>query len=426
MSARLYVGLFVGLCTGSAYADLDAPEEQIRASLQERSAEMQSQLRHWVGLNTGSFNLAGLEQFSRELEQPLVDLGFEVEIRPGPEIDYPGRGKLQTAPIVLARRGSSDPEALHLLLNGHYDTVFEPDSAFTGYRIDERRADRAMGPGVSDMKGGLVVLMHTLRALADSGDLERIRWTVLLVGDEEIGSLASRPIIEEMARSADYGFVFESSRESGAMVRSRRGLGQFFITVEGRASHAGSAHAEGRSAIRELAHEILAIEALTDYDRGVTLNIGTANGGSKRNIVPERATAWVDVRYDAPDLGEQVRERLEEITSQTTVEGTRAEIWGTLHRPPKIETEAVRRLLSAHEQVAEDLGAPTARAIHAGGGTDGSLMAGVGLAVLDSMGSRGGFAHTDREFVILSSLPERAALAALLFRRLLYLDGSER
>jgi glutamate carboxypeptidase len=213
------------------------------------------------------------------------------------------------------------------------------------------------------------------------------------------------------------------------MVSSRRGLGQFHIAVEGVAAHAGSAHERGRSAIRELAHKILAIEALTDYARGVTLNVGTVQGGSKRNIVPERAEAWIDLRYDEPAQGAEVRAALERIAAQSAVPGTRTVLWGTLHRPPKLLTPGVQGLLERQAEAARALGFASSRALHSGGGTDGSLMGAVGLAALDSIGAVGGNAHTDREWVSLASLPERSALAALLLRRLirrpLYAAGGE-
>ena len=354
--------------------------------------------------------------------KPLQTLGFEVEILPGEEIDLPDRGRVATGPVVRARRKARTQEQgerppLRVLLVGHFDTVFEPDSAFQRFESDPAHPDRATGPGVADMKGGLVVLFEALRGLATLGELDDAEWTVLLNSDEEIGSLGSRGLIESEARRAEVGFVFESAQD-GAMVRSRRGLGQFQLTVEGVAAHAGSAHEQGRSAVLEIAAKILRIEALTDYDRGLTLNVGIVRGGTKRNIVPERAEAWIDVRYDAPQLGQDVRDALEAVTKESVVDGTHSTLWGRLHRPPKQATPEVDALLERHEQVARALGILLPQPRHAGGGTDGSLMGGVGLATLDSMGVVGGAAHTRREHVDLSSLPSRAALAAVLLRRL--------
>jgi glutamate carboxypeptidase len=203
------------------------------------------------------------------------------------------------------------------------------------------------------------------------------------------------------------------------MIRSRRGIGQFELEVEGVAAHSGGAHHEGRSAILELAHQVIALEALTDYAAGVTVNVGVIEGGSKRNVVPERARAWIDVRFDAAEAGEALLERMLALVGEPHVPGTSARLRGALHRPPRPATPRGDALLERHAGVARDLGLASPAPIHAGGGTDGSLMAAVGLAVIDSMGVRGAGTHTDGEFVVLESLPERAALAAILWRRLI-------
>ncbi len=168
---------------------------------------MVSLLERWVDTNTGTWNRAGLESFAGELVTPLVELGFEVELESA-EIDYPGRGRVGIGPLIVARRAGPDGGGQRFLLIGHYDTVFEPDSAFQRYRLDTDDPSRARGPGVADMKGGLIVMLYALRALAESGDLDRAHWTVLLNADEEIGSLSSRPHIEREARLATLGSWF--------------------------------------------------------------------------------------------------------------------------------------------------------------------------------------------------------------------------
>jgi len=413
--------LLLGLSTPAPAEVLDAEEIELKVMIADRAEVMSATLAEWVALNTGSWNLPGLEAFSALLAEALGELGFEVQVQPGPRIELPGRGQLATGPLLVARRAARvEPQrALRFLLSGHYDTVFEPASGFQQLRTDPNTPGRVIGPGAADMKGGLIILLEALRALGQSGDLDRASWTVVLNADEETGSLGSRAVIEAEARQAQVGFVFEPPPESGAMVRSRRGLGQFHLSVEGVAAHAGRAHAEGRSAIHEMAAKILRIEALTDYERGLTVNVGTVEGGSKRNIVPERAEAWIDLRYDHPRLGEEARQALESVAEESVVEGTRGALWGILHRPPKLATPEIDRLLEAHAEVAGALGIELPPAVHAGGGTDGSLMGAVGLGTLDSMGIVGGACHTEREFADLKSLPERTALAALLFRRLL-------
>ncbi len=405
-----------------AAAQLAAREIELRVDMAAHAEAMAAQLQRWVDMNSGTWNRAGLERLAQELVTALEELGFVVELTEGATVELPGLEGARTGPIVLARREAARPgqgEPPRLLLSGHFDTVFEPDSPFQRFARDPARPARAGGPGVADMKGGLVVMLYALQALGESGDLDRAHWVVVLNADEEIGSLGSRPTIEREARAADYGFVFEAAQRGGGMVRSRRGLGQFHFEVEGVASHAGSAHQKGRSAVRELAHKTLAVEALTDYERGITLNVGIARGGSKRNIVPERAEAWIDLRYDEAAQGEEMRRTLLGIAERVWVEGTSTSFWGSLHRPPKLATPEVEALLTAHARAASDLGISLPDPLHAGGGTDGSLMGHVGLPTLDSMGVVGGGAHTSREFVVLDSLPERAALAAVLLSRLI-------
>ncbi len=418
----------VGGLLASAWLALPAPvlaqlspaEIELRARVEERADEMTRTLESWVDSNTGSGNPDGLDRFATRLREAFADLGFEISVEPGAALDIPGMNGARTGPTLIGRRrarAQSQRTPLRLLLMGHYDTVFETDSPFQRFRrIDG--ASRATGPGVADMKGGLVVLLYALRALHANGVLDQAHWTLLFNADEENGSLGSRATIEREARRADYGFVFEAAQTGGAMIRSRRGLGQFHLVVEGTAAHSGSSHSKGRSALLELAEKILLIEALTDYERGITLNVGVARGGTKRNIVPEYAEAWIDLRYDRPEQGEEIRRALESIAAQTHVDGTRTTLWGTLHRPPKTSSDGVDALLAAHADVALDLGIELPDPIHVGGGTDGSLMAGVGLPALDSMGVVGGEAHTRLEFVELASLPQRAALAAILLRRL--------
>jgi len=417
---RMSLVALVALLALPARAELQAEDLEIRVLLAEQQPEMEKLLADWVDRNTGSWNTAGLEAFAPLVVEPLKTLGFEVTIEPGVPLDYPDRKDARTGPLIVAQRKAQiAPEnARHFLLLGHTDTVFEPDSDFQKLAADPNSPRRAIGPGVIDMKGGLVVLLYALRALAESGDLSRADFTVMVNSDEEIGSLGSRPRIEAEARSAQLGFVFEPARETGEMARSRSGVGQFHLAVEGVASHVATSQRDGRSAIVALAKKVIAIESLTDYERGIILNVGTISGGTKRNIVPDHAEAWIDVRFDEIAQGQEVQRELERIAAANDGAGTSAKLWGRLHRPPKPESAEVDRLLAAHRKVAIELGLPSPEAVHSAGVTDGSIMAEVGLPTLDSMGVRGGGAHTDKEWIELSSLSERATLAAILLRQL--------
>ena len=420
--ALFAIGLLAlaGLLARPARAELDAEDVEIRVLLAEQQPEMEKLLASFVDQNTGTWNAVGLEAFAAPIAAALQALGFEVKIEPGVTLEYPDRKDARTGPLIVAQRKAqiAPEQARHFLLLGHADTVFEMDSTFQKYAPDPANPSRALGPGVSDMKGGLVVMLYALRALAENGDLGRSDYTVLVNSDEEIGSLGSRPRIEAEARRAQLGFVFEPSREGGEMARSRSGVGQFHLSVEGVASHVATSQRDGRSAIVALAKKVLAVEALTDYDRGIILTVGTIFGGVKRNIVPGHAEAWIDVRYEDVEQGREVQRALERIAMANDGAGTSALLWGMLHRAPKPETPQVTQLLAAHRKLSSELHYATPEAMHSAGATDGSIMAEAGLPTLDSMGVRGGGAHTDGEYIELPSLSERAMLAAILLRQL--------
>ena len=412
--------LALALCARPGRAELSAEDVELRVAIGERQPEMVERLADWVERNTGTWNTAGLEAFAPLLAEELRKLDFEVTLLPSAPLEYPGRKDARTGPIVLGERHATvEPErARHFLLLGHFDTVFEPDSPFQHWRVDPAQPERGTGPGACDMKGGLVVLLYALRALAESGDLARADVTVLLNSDEEMGSLGSGARIEAAARKAEYGFVFEAAREGGELARSRGGAGQFYLDVRGVAAHVAGAESEGHSAIVALAKKVIAIESLTDFSRGILLNVGTIQGGTKRNVVPDHASAWIDLRYDEAAQGEEVRAKLEQIARSEDVPGTSATLWGRLHRPPKPQTPEADALLKLQQKVARELGFPAPDPMHSASVTDGSLAQAAGLPTVDSLGVRGGEAHTEREFVVLPSLSERAAIAAVLIRRL--------
>jgi glutamate carboxypeptidase len=421
-------GLFLALAlalapAAPARAELDAVEQEMAARIREDSPALREKLARWVAIQSGSRNLQGIERMLGEVQGDLEALGFAVERIGGGRVQRGDGRSVVAGPLLRARR-AGPKGSVRLLLIGHVDTVFEPESGFS--ELGPESDGCAVGPGAADMKGGLIVMLRALAALAASADLERASWTAIVNSDEELGSPGSRAWIEAEARAADLGFVFESAQHDGAMVRSRRGVGEFELRVEGVAAHAGSAHHEGHSAILELAHKVVEIEALTDYARGVTVNTGTIRGGSKRNVVPAHAVARIDVRFDDSRTGEELRAKIQALAAKTHVPGTRTELRGALHRPPRPATPESDALLARHAEVARDLGLALPAPIHAGGGTDGSLSAAAGLPTLDSMGVRGGRVHTHREFVVLESLGERAALAAILWRRLIHAPRGSR
>ena len=317
--AMLSVGCLLSL--GSAVQGADIVATQVELSLGEqkmlhwidvRSDQILAELTRHVAINTGTGNMKGIDRYRAILAEDLQHLGFatrEVASKPRPVLSCDG-GSVRVADHLVATRTGSNPN--RILLNGHMDTVFPANDEFQTLSMEP---DGTLhGPGVLDMKGGIVVLLNALRALDAGTYLDQSNITVLLNSDEETGSLSSRELIEELARQHDVGLVFEGSREN-RMTRSRKGLGQVRLKVTGRESHAGAAHEQGVSANLGLAHEIVAIEQLTDYQRGVTVNVGVMHGGEKRNTVPGCADAFVDLRYPTVKDGEYLRESIDKIAS---------------------------------------------------------------------------------------------------------------
>lgn len=400
-------------------AALSSVEQQMATWLETREEEMIALLERLVNINSGSFNKAGVDQINAILSAELAELGFSLRTLPGDTIEMPScPGSEYTMDVADHVLATSPGEGKKLLLMGHVDTVFPTSSPFQEYYVE---GDTMHGPGVSDMKGGLVVLLYALKALQEFDLLQQKHISILLNSDEEVGSLSSRKFLEEQAALHDYGLVYESSG-NGRLVRQRKGLGQARFVVHGRASHAGGAHEQGRSAIKELAYKIVQIENITDYESGVTVNVGVVSGGEARNTVAPCAEALVDLRYPQPAQGIEARDQFEAIAAEVfsypvdSGELT-TETWINLHRPPKVPTPESDHLLNRTIGIGALFGQRLSPA-DSGGGTDGSLTQAAGLPTLDSLGSDGSGAHSERENARVSSLVARAKLSAVLLDRL--------
>lgn len=398
---------------------ISSEEQQLVDWVQAQEAEMIGLLERITNINTGSLNKAGVDELAALFASELRELGFSTSSLPGDVIEMPScPGSDYTIDVADHLLATRNGNSSRLLLMGHLDTVFPLESPFQTFR---READTMYGPGVADMKGGLVIMLYALKALAEFGHLDAIDMTVLLNSDEEMGSLSSRKYLEEQARVHDWGLVYESSGTNN-LTRQRKGLGQARFVVNGRASHAGGAHEQGRSAIKELAYKIVEIENMTDYETGVTVNVGIVSGGEARNTVAPCAEALIDLRYPEPQQGLDAAAQFESIFSQVySYPVDSGEIttdsWINLHRPPKIPTEESDYLMDKARDIGRLLGQELG-VTDSGGGTDGSLTQAVGLPTQDSLGVAGTGAHSNREEARVSSLVERAQLSAVLIRRL--------
>jgi glutamate carboxypeptidase len=368
------------------------------AEASNRLADATKLLEHLVNLDTCSRAPTVLATASEWIADQLRELGFDVEQHTAASY----------GPTVVGRKSGGGRH--RILLLGHYDTVFEPgEPARRPFRLE---GARAFGPGVADMKAGVVVAWEALRVLNLFGWDNFKSITIIHNGDEEITSASSRSLIEGAARGSDVCIVFEPGRPDGSIISERKGVGRFTLTIHGKAAHAGAAPHEGASAVVSLAHKILALNALNDPDRGLTVNSVVLEGGTRSNIVPDRAVAEVDIRIPALINGDAIVAMIEKIVHEEHVPGTRAVLLGGIHRPPFAASPAGPALVALAREAAAVLGLRFGT-LSSGGGSDGNFASALGVPVLDGMGAIGRGYHTTDESIEVATVPERAALAAL-------------
>jgi len=348
-----------------------------------------------------STDKAAVDRCGRELGGRLRAAGLRVTPVPCP-----------TAGDHLVAEAGDGPR--QVLLLAHFDTVWPVGQL---ERMPLRRdGGRLYGPGVFDMKGGLAMAMLAVRALERAGRLSGGRVVLLCTTDEEIGSRSSRPLIEAQARKSDAALVLEPSLPGGAVKTRRKGCGDFDIVATGVSAHAGIDPGRGANAIHELAHQIVAVQGLQDLERGVSVNAGIVSGGTRTNVIPERAVVRVDVR--APTLEDAARIEAAFKALTPKMAGTSVEVSGGFNRPPLERTAGVARLYEWAREVARGLGRDLAEG-GTGGGSDGNFTGALGVPTLDGLGATGDGAHALHEHVEIDALPWRAALVAGLITRIL-------
>ncbi len=372
-----------------------------------------------------------LEQLNRQTDALPADLSAWCRIE-SPSDDTAATTRMAgTVAAYMAARGAGvtqHPGAAHgalvearwagpagvapIVLLGHHDTV-HPHGSLTRNPV-RVEAGRCYGPGGYDMKAGLLMAAAALHALIATGHALPRPVILLSTADEEIGSNDSRARIEALARDAAAVLVLEPAAANGALKTARKGVGMFTLTAHGRAAHAGVDHAAGVSAIGELAHQILALHALTDYARGVTVNVGVVHGGSADNTVAAEATGHIDVRLPTQADVARLIPHIQGL--QPILPGAQITVAGGLNRPPMERSPGTARLFALAQQIGLELG-QTVQETATGGGSDGNFTAALGTPTLDGLGAHGGGAHTDGEYVTIAELaPRTALLAGLLLR----------
>lgn len=371
------------------------------------SLALRDLLISWSEINSGSSHAAGLARMRAALAAEFTRIrGAEVS-----EIPLTG---IDARALRIRQRPAA---AQQVLLSGHYDTVYNADHPFQ--RCEQLDAATLRGPGVADMKGGIVVLLAALQAFEHSPHAAQLGWEVLLTPDEETGSVASRPVIEAAAKRFALALIFEPARESGDLVQSRKGTGIFTVTCHGRAAHAGRAAGDGRNAIVALAEFLIAADQIPKDLPGVLLNIGSIHGGGAVNIVPDLARAELNLRITRAAEATSVIERLRSLAAPINArEGFRLEIAGEFNRLPMEATPASTACFESWQRCAAEVGAKPISWVHVGGGSDGNLLAAAGLPCLDGLGPVGGHLHSADEYILLPSLAERAQIAARFLEKL--------
>ncbi|MCK1476463.1 M20 family metallopeptidase [Bradyrhizobium sp. 197] len=299
-----------------------------------------------------------------------------------------------------------------ILVLSHLDTVHP--MGFIERLPFKVEGDSAFGPGIYDMKGGAYIAHQAFRALCATADRSPLGITHMFTSDEEIGSPTSRALIETEGRKAKYVLVTEPARDGGKIVTGRKGVGRFEVFIKGVPAHAGTRPQDGRSAIRELANVILALEAMNDLARGVTVNVGVVRGGTRPNVTPEEAHAEIDLRVLSFKDADEFVGKILALTSKT--DGVTVKVTGALNRPPYEKSNAGASLYEHAKTVATEIGFELVDA-HTGGGSDGNFTA-AHTATLDGLGVDGKGAHTPYEQLYVSSLEPRARLLHRLYQTL--------
>ena len=312
----------------------------------------------------------------------------------------------------LVARSTWGQDRPGILVLSHLDTVHP--MGFIERLPFKAEGDSAFGPGIYDMKGGAYIAHHAFRALCATADRSPLGITHLFTSDEEIGSPTSRALIETEGRKAKYVLVTEPARDGGKIVTGRKGVGRFEVFIKGVPAHAGTRPQDGRSAIRELANVILALEAMNDLARGVTVNVGVVRGGTRPNVTPEEAHAEVDLRVLSFKDADEFVGKILALTSRT--DGVTVKVTGGLNRPPYEKSNAGASLYEQAKTLAAEIGFELIDT-HTGGGSDGNFTA-AHTGTLDGLGVDGKGAHTHYEQLYVSSLEPRARLLHRLYQTL--------
>lgn len=381
-------------------SDAETIAREVRERLEPRVDDMAHLLGELVRIESATDDPEGLDRAAAWLAQRFGGFG---------SLDRHPIGPGGASHLVLDIDGRGPAELPHVLVLCHYDTVWPRGTLDElPFRVDPQ--GMARGPGCADMKGGIALVYFALEELQRLGHTPRRPVRVLFSCDEEIRSRTARPLIDELADHASVALVPEPPLPGGALKTARKGVAIYRLTVAGQAAHAGIAPGNGTSAIVELAHQIRALDALNDHGRGTSVNVGVIQGGTRPNVVAAHAEAEIDVRVASLREARRIDDAIGQLTP--TLRRAHIHVHRDLGRPPMERSAATAALFARARAIARAMGILDLAEGSTGGASDGNLVAARGVPTLDGLGPHGGGAHARNEYVMVPTMPRRAALLA--------------
>jgi glutamate carboxypeptidase len=381
--------------------------------IDNRFDELVNRLESFSNLNTHTYNLKNLDVAIDQLQEMFSELEpdeiNQFELSPIDSINSNGEAKQLNHGKVLRLRKRQNAET-KILLCGHYDTVYPKDHDFQKVTIN---GNKMMGPGVLDMKGGLMTMLYALLAYENSDIKSKIGWEVLIVSDEEVGSIASSSYLETSSRNNDIGLLYEPALPDGSIVKSRKGVGSYTMVFRGVSAHAGRAFNDGLNAFYGVSDFISWSKNMMDINKDLIINLGKVEGGGPNNVVPDLAIARFNARVSTKKQRTEFEHRLEIFNRRMRKKYPGTELYGKFTSPPKPYSAKAKQIVNGLQECAKQLNMPKIKLVATGGASDGNKLNGFGLPNIDSLGPIGDGMHSRDEYVLIDSIKQRTKLSAL-------------
>ena len=381
--------------------------------IDNRFDELVDRLESFSNLNTHTYNLKNLDVAIDQLQEMFSELEpdeiNQFELSPIDSINSNGEAKQLNHGKVLRLRKRQNAET-KILLCGHYDTVYPKDHDFQKVTIN---GNKMMGPGVLDMKGGLMTMLYALLAYENSDIKSKIGWEVLIVSDEEVGSIASSSYLGTSARNNDFGLLYEPALPDGSIVKSRKGVGSYTMVFRGVSAHAGRAFNDGLNAFYGVSDFVNWSKNMMEINKDLIINLGKVEGGGPNNVVPDLAIARFNARVSTKKQRTEFEHQLEIFNRRMRKKYPGTELHGKFTSPPKPYSAKAKEIVSGLQKCAKQLNMPKIKLVATGGASDGNKLNGHGLPNIDSLGPIGDGMHSRDEYVLIDSIKERTKLSAL-------------